>query len=198
MLILFGRKKSNIDFIVAGLGNPGDKYKNTRHNVGFTVIDYLSGRCGIEVKKLKHYAKCGIGTVNGAKVLLLKPQTFMNESGVSLNDAARYYGVEPSNIIVISDDVSLDIGKLRVRRSGSAGGHNGLKSIIEHLHTEDFPRIRVGVGEKPNPQYDLADWVLSSLTPKERGQIAERYENIYHAVCYIIEGKVDKAMQECN
>lgn len=195
---LFGRKKSNIDFIIAGLGNPGDKYKNTRHNVGFTVIDYLSGRCGIEVKKLKHYAKCGIGTINGIKVLLLKPQTYMNESGISLADAANYYGVEPQSIIVINDDVSLDVGRVRIRMSGSAGGHNGLKSIIEHLHTEAFPRIRIGVGEKPDPNYDLADWVLSSLTAKERGQIAERYENIYHAICYIVEGKADKAMQECN
>ncbi|MBO4860759.1 MAG: aminoacyl-tRNA hydrolase [Clostridia bacterium] len=195
---MFGRKRSNIDFIVVGLGNPGDKYKNTRHNVGFNVIDYISGRCGIEVKKLKHYAKSGIGTINSAKVLLLKPQTYMNASGLSAADAARYYGIQPQNIIVISDDVSLGVGRVRVRRSGSAGGHNGLKSIIEELHTEEFPRIRIGVGDRPNPEYDLADWVLSTLSAKERGQIAERYENIYHALCYILEDKIDKAMQECN
>lgn len=195
---MFCRKKSNIDFIVVGLGNPGDKYKNTRHNVGFNVIEYISGRCGIEINKLKNYAKSGIGTIDGAKVLLLKPQTYMNASGLSVADAARYYGVQPQNIIVISDDVSLDVGRVRIRRSGSAGGHNGLKSIIEELHTEDFPRIRLGVGDRPNAEYDLADWVLSSLSAKERGLIAERYESIYHALCYIFEDKIDKAMQECN
>ena len=131
VFVLFCRKKSNIDFIVVGLGNPGDKYKNTRHNVGFNVIEYISGRCGIEINKLKNYAKSGIGTIDGAKVLLLKPQTYMNASGLSVADAARYYGVQPQNIIVISDDVSLDVGRVRIRRSGSAGGHNGLKSIIE-------------------------------------------------------------------
>ena len=128
----------------------------------------------------------------------MKPQTYMNESGLALADAARYYGLEPKNIIVISDDVSLDTGRLRVRRSGSAGGHNGLKSIIEHLRTEEFPRIRIGVGSKPDPEYDLADWVLSKMSVKERGAIAERYENIYDAVCSIIEGDMEKAMRECN
>ena len=195
---MFGKKRSNIDFIIAGLGNPGPEYALTRHNAGFCALDYISGRAGIDIKKLKHYAKCGTGVIDGKKVLLIKPQTYMNESGLALADAARYYGLEPQKIIVISDDVSLDTGRLRVRRSGSAGGHNGLKSIIEHLHTEEFPRIRIGVGAKPDPEYDLADWVLSKMNVKERSAIAERYENIYRAICFIMEGNIDKAMQECN
>ena len=192
------RNKTGVDYIIAGLGNPGNEYANTRHNAGFVAMDYLSGRCGIEIKKLKHYSKCGTGTIEGKKVLFMKPQTYMNESGRALKDAARYFGVGPEKIIVISDDISLEPGRIRVRRSGSAGGHNGLKSIIEHLGTENFPRIRIGVGEKPNAEYDLADWVLSSLSVKERSAIAERYESIYHAVCFIIKGEIDKAMQECN
>lgn len=192
------RNKTSVDCIIAGLGNPGNEYANTRHNAGFVAMDYLSGRCGIDIKKLKHYSKCGVGTIEGKKVLLLKPQTYMNESGRAIKDAARYFGVGPEKIIVISDDISLEPGRIRVRRSGSAGGHNGLKSIIEHLGTENFPRIRIGVGEKPNPEYDLADWVLSSLSVKERSAIAERYEDIYHAVCHILNGEIDKAMQECN
>ena len=152
----------------------------------------------IKVKKLKFKSLYGEGTICGEKVLLIKPQTYMNLSGESIMEFSRFYKVEPQNIIIISDDVSLDVGRVRVRRSGSAGGHNGLKSIIEELHTEEFPRIRIGVGDRPNPEYDLADWVLSTLSAKERGQIAERYENIYHALCYILEDNIDKAMQECN
>ena len=136
-------------YIIAGLGNPGGKYENTRHNVGFHVIDTLADRMGIRVDEKKHFALCGKGILAGERVVLLKPQTYMNNSGQSLRAAADFYKVEPEQIIVISDDIDLEQGQLRIRLKGSAGGHNGLKSIIQHLGAQDFPRVRVGIGGKP-------------------------------------------------
>lgn len=196
--MFFRKEKSNMDFLIVGLGNPGSQYDKTRHNVGFNAIDYLSGKTGIEVKKLKHMAKVGTGRIEDMKVMLIKPQTFMNSSGQAVADAASYYGVKPEHIIVIYDDISLDVGRMRIRRSGSAGGHNGIKSLIEYLKTDSFPRIKIGVGAKPNPEYDLADWVLSDLSPKERGLIADKYDCIYDSICLIIKGKTEEAMQKYN
>jgi PTH1 family peptidyl-tRNA hydrolase len=181
-----------------GLGNPGAQYEKTRHNTGFRAVDYISGRAEIAVNRLKHMAKTGTGVIAGKKVLIMKPQTYMNASGQAVADASRFYKIPPENILVIFDDVSLDIGRLRIRRSGSDGGHNGVKSETEHLGTETFPRIKIGVGSKPNPEYDLADWVLSELSVGERNAIAEKYDLIYEAVSLIINGETEKAMQMCN
>ena len=150
-------------YIIAGLGNPGKQYESTRHNVGFCVIDILADRMGVCVEEKKHKALCGRGILEGHKIVLLKPQTFMNLSGESIRGAADYYKVEKENIMIIYDDISLEPGQLRIRKKGSAGGHNGIKNIIAHLGTQEFPRIKVGIGDKPR-QMDLADYVLSRFS----------------------------------
>ena len=196
--MLIFKNKQPIDFIIVGLGNPGTKYDKTRHNAGFNALDYIAGRAGIDVKKLKHMSLTGNGVIAGKKVLLLKPQTYMNRSGEAVADAMRFYKLQPSQVLVIFDDISLEPGRLRVRRSGSAGGHNGIKSIIECLGNENFPRVKIGVGQKPENYSDLADWVLSDLTVSERNAICRNYDNIFDAVGLIINGEIDKAMQLCN
>ncbi|MGI6717481.1 MAG: aminoacyl-tRNA hydrolase [Eubacteriales bacterium] len=196
--MLIFKNKQPIDFIIVGLGNPGTKYDKTRHNAGFNALDYIAGRAGIDVKKLKHMSLTGNGVIAGKKVLLLKPQTYMNRSGEAVADAMRFYKLQPSQVLVIFDDISLEPGRLRVRRSGSAGGHNGIKSIIECLGNENFPRVKIGVGQKPENYGDLADWVLSDLTVSERNAICRNYDNIFDAVGLIINGEIDKAMQLCN
>jgi PTH1 family peptidyl-tRNA hydrolase len=196
--MLIFKNKQPIDFIIVGLGNPGTKYNKTRHNAGFNALDYIAGRAGIDVKKLKHMSLTGNGVIAGKKVLLLKPQTYMNRSGEAVADAMRFYKLQPSQVLVIFDDISLEPGRLRVRRSGSAGGHNGIKSIIECLGNENFPRVKIGVGQKPENYGDLADWVLSDLTVSERNAICRNYDNIFDAVGLIINGEIDKAMQLCN
>jgi len=194
----FGFKKINsCDFLIAGLGNPGEKYLKTRHNIGFMALDYISGRAGIPVKKLKHMALTGKGDINGKKVLLLKPQTYMNNSGEAVASAAKYYKIPAQNIIVIFDDISLDLGKLRIRRKGSDGGHKGIKSIIEHIG-EDFPRIKIGIGKKPHPDYNLSDYVLSGLSQGEYKEITSEFDKLFKALGLIIDGEIDKAMNICN
>ena len=182
---------------VEGLGNPGGKYENTRHNVGFHVIDTLADRMGIRVDEKKHFALCGKGILAGERVVLLKPQTYMNNSGQSLRAAADFYKVEPEQIIVISDDIDLEQGQLRIRLKGSAGGHNGLKSIIQHLGAQDFPRVRVGIGGKPEG-WDLADYVLGQL----KGNDAEAMQNAYHTAADAVEAMIseggDIAMNRYN
>ena len=195
---LFANKLPPVEFIVAGLGNPGEKYRNTRHNTGFRAVDYLSGRTDTKINKLRHMALTGRCGIEGKGVLLMKPQTYMNESGNAVRDAASFYKVKPQNIIVIFDDCSLPVGAHRIRKNGSAGGHNGVKSIIECLGTNDFPRIKIGIGEKPNPDYDLADYVLSELTSAEAKIITADYDRMFEALCYIINGETDKAMNRYN
>ena len=184
-------------YIIAGLGNPGGKYENTRHNVGFHVVDTLADRMGIRVDEKKHFALCGKGILAGERVVLLKPQTYMNNSGQSLRAAADFYKVEPEQIIVISDDIDLEQGQLRIRLKGSAGGHNGLKSIIQHLGAQDFPRVRVGIGGKPEG-WDLADYVLGQL----KGNDAEAMQNAYHTAADAVEAMIseggDIAMNRYN
>lgn len=184
-------------YIVAGLGNPGGKYENTRHNVGFHVIDTLADRMGVRVDEKKHFALCGKGILAGQRVVLLKPQTYMNNSGQSLRAAADFYKVAPEEIIVISDDIDLEQGQLRIRLKGSAGGHNGLKSIIQHLGSQDFPRVRVGIGGKPEG-WDLADYVLGQL----KGNDAEAMQNAYHTAADAVEVMIseggDIAMNRFN
>lgn len=185
-------------YVIAGLGNPGAKYVNTRHNIGFMVIDELAGKNGISVTEKKHKALVGKGIVGGEKVLLVKPQTFMNLSGESIREIIDYYKIEEkSELIVISDDISLGVGALRIRKKGSAGGHNGLKNIILHLGHDEFQRIRLGVGEKPSG-YDLADYVLGHFQEEDRALIAESVKQAAEAVEVMIAEGADKAMNEFN
>lgn len=185
-------------YVIAGLGNPGTKYVNTRHNIGFMVVDELAGKSGISVTEKKHKALVGKGIVSGEKVLLVKPQTFMNLSGESIREIIDYYKIEEkSELIVISDDISLGVGALRIRKKGSAGGHNGLKNIILHLGHDEFQRIRLGVGEKPS-DYDLADYVLGHFQEEDRALIAESVKQAAKAVEVMIAEGADKAMNEFN
>lgn len=185
-------------YIIAGLGNPGQPYEGTRHNAGFDVIDVLAEAYNISVDYRKNRALIGKGIIEGQKVILAKPQTYMNLSGESIRGLVDYYKVdEESELIVIYDDVSLDPGQIRIRKKGSAGGHNGIKSIIAHLGTEVFPRVKVGVGQKPR-QYDLADYVLGHFSREEREQMAEGYRHAAEAVKYLVTDRVDEAMNEYN
>ena len=164
------------NWLVAGLGNPEAKYDRTRHNVGFRALDLAARRWDIRVNRFKFKAIYGLGTVRGEKVLLLKPQTYMNLSGEAVREAAAFYKIPPQRVLILFDDVSLPVGALRVRAKGSAGGHNGIKSIIGELKTEEFPRVKIGVGEKPRPEMDLADWVLSGFTAEEEKALAPALE----------------------
>ncbi|MCI8709320.1 MAG: aminoacyl-tRNA hydrolase [Dorea sp.] len=185
-------------FIIAGLGNPTLRYEGTRHNVGFDVIDLLADKYNIAVDTRKGRALIGKGIIEGHKAILAKPQTYMNLSGESIRSLADYYKIdEEEELIVLYDDVSLDIGQLRIRKKGSAGGHNGIKSIIQHLGTDVFMRVKIGVGEKPK-KYDLADYVLGHFTKAEREQMEEGYENCVKAVGMMLNGGTDAAMNEYN
>ena len=184
-------------YIIAGLGNPGGKYDNTRHNAGFRVMDILADRMGILVEEKKHKALCGRGVLEGQKVILLKPQTFMNLSGESIRAAADFYKVEPENVLVVYDDISLEPGQLRIRAKGSAGGHNGLKNIIAHLGTQEFPRVKVGIGEKPKGM-DLADYVLSCFSKGEQELMDQAFKEAARAVAVILGQGIESAMNEFN
>lgn len=184
-------------YIIAGLGNPTKEYDKTRHNVGFAVIDELAGKYGIDVSERKHRAFCGKGIIEGQKVILVKPQTFMNLSGESLRSVLDYYKIMPEELIVIYDDISLAPGQLRIRRKGSAGGHNGIKNIIAHLGTQEFPRIKVGVGEKP-PRMDLKDYVLSHFSKGEQELMEEAFREAARAAVMMMTEGVDKAMNHFN
>lgn len=185
-------------FIIAGLGNPTKEYEGTRHNVGFDVIDRLSEKYNIAVDTKKHRAFIGKGMIVGQKVILAKPQTYMNLSGESIRSLLDYYKVdEEHELLVIYDDVSLGVGQLRIRAKGSAGGHNGIKNIIAHLGGQVFPRIKIGVGEKP-PKYDLADYVLGHFSKAEKILMDEGYDNAVRAVEMIVSGDIEGAMNEYN
>lgn len=185
-------------FVIAGLGNPGKEYENTRHNAGFNTIDVLSSKYNIPVSEKEHKALVGKGYIDGTKVILVKPQTYMNNSGEALREITDYYKVDPENeLIVIYDDISLDVGMIRIRDKGSAGGHNGIKSIINHLGTQVFLRIKVGVGDKI-PQMDLADHVLGHFTGEDKDNIKESFERASSAVLLMMQGETDKAMNEYN
>lgn len=187
-----------VSWLIAGLGNPGTEYVRTRHNVGFMAADALASACHIAIDRAKFHALVGEGTVGEARVLLMKPQTYMNVSGKAVAEAASFYKIAPEHVIVYSDDISLAPGRLRVRMNGSAGGHNGLKSIIECLGSENFPRIKIGVGQKPTPEYDLADWVLGKLPPKEYDAVLARMENLIDGTRALIAGDHDLAARLCN
>ena len=187
-----------VEWLVVGLGNPGKQYAFNRHNAGFLAIDYLSQKFGIEVKSSKFSAIVGDGLINGHRVLLMKPQTMMNNSGISVREAADFYKIPPDKTVVIFDDINFDVGKLRVKRKGSDGGHNGIKSIIYHLNSDKFPRIKLGVGQKPHPEYDLAAWVLSDIPEADRKSFFEVLEKAGDALPLIVSGDTEKAMQDYN
>ena len=185
-------------YIIAGLGNPGTQYEGTRHNVGFDVIDALAAKYNISVDGRQSRAFIGKGVIEGQKVILVKPQTYMNLRGESIRGITDYYKVdEEEELIVIYDDISLDVGQLRIRTKGSAGGHNGMKNILAHLGHNVFPRIKVGVGEKPK-QFDLADYVLSRFSKAEREEVEEGYKKAVQAIEMILRGDIDTAMNEYN
>ena len=184
-------------YIIAGLGNPTKEYDKTRHNVGFSVMDVLADRYNIDISERKHKALCGRGAIEGQKVVLMKPQTFMNLSGESIRAAVDFYKVDPENIIIVYDDVSLEPGQLRIRLKGSAGGHNGIKNIIAHLGTQEFPRIKVGVGAKP-PRMDLADYVLSRFSQGEQKLMDEAFREAAEAAVMMMTDGADRAMNHYN
>jgi PTH1 family peptidyl-tRNA hydrolase len=185
-------------YVIAGLGNPTKEYENTRHNIGFMAIDYLADKYGISLLECKHKALMGKGVINGNKVVLVKPLTYMNLSGEAIRSIIDYYKVdETEELIVIYDDISLDVGQLRIRKKGSAGGHNGIKNIIAHLGHDTFKRIKIGVGEKPKG-YDLADYVLGHFTGDELKIMNESFKDVDGAVNLMLEGEVDKAMNDFN
>ncbi len=197
---MFWKRKPSgaYEFLIVGLGNPGARYETTRHNAGFLCVTLLENEWRIKVNKLKFHALVGDATVGGHRVLVMKPQTMMNNSGVAVGECAKFYKIPPEHVIVISDDISLDPGRLRIRRGGSAGGHNGLKSIIEHLGSEDFPRVRLGVGAKPHPDYDLVDWVLGRIPDKDIPKMREAMQNACDALPYLLEGDFEGAMSKYN
>ena len=189
---------SKIEYIVAGLGNVGAKYETTRHNAGFLVLDTLTEKTGIRIDRSKFNALIGEGSFGGKRVLFMKPCTFMNSSGEAVGEAARFYKIAPENVIIISDDISLPVGKIRVRRKGSHGGHNGLKSIEAHLGSSAYPRVKVGVGEKPHPDYDLVDWVLGKFPKEDMETLKKARESAVSALELMISGKTEDAMQKFN
>ena len=184
-------------YIIAGLGNPGREYEGTRHNVGFMTLDALADKYNIDVREKAFKGLIGKGMIEGNKVILVKPQTYMNLSGECIRQVMDYYKVDPSEFIVIYDDISLGVGQLRIRAKGSAGGHNGIKNIIAHLGGQVFPRIKVGVGEKP-PKYDLADYVLGHFSKAEQELMSEGYDNAVKAVELIVSDQMSEAMNEYN
>ena len=187
-----------ISHIVAGLGNPGDKYDKTRHNAGFIAIDRLCDSLGVKCDRAKFKALTCEATIGNSRVLIMKPQTFMNLSGEAISEAARFYKIPADKVIVISDDVTLALGKLRIRGKGSAGGHNGLKSIIEHLGTQEFPRIKLGVGEKPHPDYDMVDWVLGKFPKEDLDTLSKTVESVPSAIASMINSDITTAMNSFN
>lgn len=202
MINLFGKKTAAqggaVEYIVAGLGNPGRQYENTRHNAGFIALDKLADKYNCNVSKMKYKALIGDCTIAGKRTLLMKPQTFMNLSGEAVVQAMSFYKIPPENVIVLFDDISLDVGRMRIRRKGSDGGQKGMRSIIELSGSSLFPRVKIGIGEKPNPNWQLADWVLSRFTAAERESLDKVTDNACGAVEYIIAGNIDKAMADFN
>ena len=191
-------RKMNETWLIVGLGNPGKDYTRTRHNCGFRALDLLAEKLGCKVDKGKFQGLYGQCSYQGKKLLLLKPQTYMNLSGRSVLQLSAYFQVPPQRIIVMFDDISLVPGRLRIRPDGSAGGHNGIKSIIQELGSQDFPRVKIGVGAKPNPEYDLADWVLSTFSASEEKALAPALERAADAALCIIDKGVPEAANRFN
>lgn len=186
------------EFLVVGLGNPGNKYTYTRHNSGFLCLDMLSDKLNFRIDRLKFKSLICDTTINGHRCIVMKPQTFMNNSGEAVRECAAFYKIPAEKVIVIYDDISLDVGKLRIRRKGTDGGHNGIKSIIYHLNSDQFPRIKVGCGKKPHPEYDLADWVLSEFKKDELKALEPALSNACKALELLLDNNTEKAMNLYN
>ncbi|MDD6279124.1 MAG: aminoacyl-tRNA hydrolase [Oscillospiraceae bacterium] len=202
---IFDRISSNsqnsggkIEYVIAGLGNPGMEYDGTRHNAGFFTIDALAAQLGTEINRLRFKGKTAEVTIEGVRCLLLKPATYMNNSGESVVQALEFYKIDPSKLIVIYDDISLEPGRLRIRRKGSHGGHNGMRSIIDLTGRDDFSRIKIGVGKKPHPDYDLAKWVLGKFNKEDAEKMKRSAENACECVKLMVCGKTDEAMNKYN
>ena len=195
--MLFGTKSAAVDWLVVGLGNPGQKYEHTRHNMGFLTVDLMAEKQGVKLNKVKFKSAYNIMNFAGCKCLVMKPQTYMNLSGEAVREAAQFYKIPPQRVLVIYDDVSLPVGKLRVRPSGSAGGHNGIKNIIAHLGTQEFPRIKIGTGA-PGEGGDMIDWVIGVPSQAERKILVESFERAVEAAECIISGGCQKAMNRFN
>ncbi len=201
---MFFRKKAtpspsgSPEFMIVGLGNPGKEYEFTRHNAGFLTVDHIAAEEHIDIKKLKYKALIGDAVIAGHRCLLVKPQTFMNNSGEAVREIAQFYKIPPEKVLVIFDDISLDCGKLRIRRKGTDGGHNGIKSIIYHLNSDQFPRIKIGVGAKPHPDYNLADWVLSAFKKDELEELKKAITKATDVLPFILDGDIDRAMNKAN
>ncbi len=197
---LFTKKTfgNSISWLIVGLGNPGSQYENTRHNCGYRAIDAICKKYGVKPTRIKFKSLCGEVNISGEKCLVMKPTTFMNNSGEAVVEAMNFYKIPIENVLVICDDISLDVAKLRVKRKGTDGGQKGLRSIIYLTGKDTFPRIKIGVGAKPNPNYDLADWVLSKFTSQEAPKMQEAFETAVSAAELIVSGNTDKAMNLYN
>lgn len=186
------------DYIIAGLGNPGEKYENTRHNAGFMALDRLAEKCGVQLKKIRFKSLTAVAAVNGVTCLLMKPTTFMNNSGEAIVEAMNFYKIPPERVIICYDDISLEPSHIRIRRKGSDGGHNGIKSIIYLTGFDTFPRIKIGVGAKPHKDYNLADWVLSRFNDEEKKLMAEGTEKAVSSLELMVKDKTSEAMNKYN
>ena len=198
---MFGRKKfsnNSIEYLVVGLGNPDRKYENTRHNAGFIMLDYIAEQLGVKVKRIKFKSTVGEARIGSHRVLLMKPSTFMNNSGQAVVEAMNFYKIPAEKVVVLLDDINLDVGKMRIRQKGSDGGQNGMKNIIYLSGSDRLPRVKIGIGKKPNPDYDLAAWVLSKFTGSDLKALEQVKENCFEAVELILDGKIDRAMNKFN
>lgn len=200
----FNRKKeeivsgNGIEFLIVGLGNPDKKYENTRHNAGYLALDKIADACGVKIDRVKFKSLTAQAVIAGKKCLLMKPTTYMNLSGQAVVEAMNFYKVPIEKVIVLFDDISLEPSFLRIRRKGTDGGHNGIKNIIYLTGKNEFPRVKIGVGKKPHPEYNLADWVLSAFSPQERKKLDEALEHCPEIVSLIADGKIDQAMNRFN
>ena len=190
--------QGQVEWLVVGLGNPGREYEATRHNIGFITVDRLAQREHFEIKKIKFKSLIADTAIAGKRCIVMKPSTFMNNSGEAVGECARFYKIAPENIVVIYDDINFDPGQMRIRKQGSDGGHNGMKSIIYHLGSDAFPRVRMGVGAKPHKEYDLAQWVLSRFSESEVKALEPAIENACEAIKLIVSGQTDTAMNRYN
>ncbi|MCR5782506.1 MAG: aminoacyl-tRNA hydrolase [Clostridia bacterium] len=196
---IFQRRPSGApEFLIVGLGNPGKKYERTRHNLGFLCVDELARRHDLKINKIKFQSRMCDCVINGVRCVVLKPETFMNSSGIAVEECASFYKIPPEKIIIIFDDVDIPFADVRVKQKGSAGSHNGIKSIVGFLNSENFPRVKIGAGGKLHPDYDLKDFVLSRLTEQEMKDLAPSLEKACDAVEYIIRGEIDHAMERCQ
>jgi PTH1 family peptidyl-tRNA hydrolase len=195
---MFGLRSAGVKWLIVGLGNPGKKYENTRHNVGFQSVNYIAEKLKVKINRSKFHSLTCTCEIENEKALLMLPQTFMNESGIAVEEAASYYKISPDHIIVIFDDIALSPGTIRIKTKGSSGGHNGLKSIQGMLDSEDYQRIKIGTGDRTDKESDLADWVLGQLTDSEKKLITGRYDDIFSSVRLMVSGNTEKAMNQYN